>query len=260
MSPGKEPLIGENFMLNHILFAALGIYGLTGCFQNDQATPAPDQAVSVPGPLEGFDVSHYQGDVDWKAVSGGNSDKGHWYFVMAKAAQGDNTGDAEFKANFAGGKDAGMIRAAYDFYNPGLDPAAQAANFIRRVTLEPGDLPPVVDIETMGKSHEDNSHLVADLHTYLGLLEAHYGVKPIVYTGHAFWNEHMDDSFGEYPLWLAQYGSAPNIPKGWEQWSFWQYSATGSVPGIVGDVDLDRYCCSLKELRALTIPSSHTKK
>ncbi|MFM7204662.1 MAG: glycoside hydrolase family 25 protein, partial [Myxococcota bacterium] len=134
---------------------------------------------------------------------------------------------------------------------------AQAQNFIKRVRMEPGDLPPVVDIETMGRSAEDKSHLVKDLHVYLDVLEAHYGVKPIIYTGHAFWNAHMDGSFGRYPLWLAQYGSKASIPTSWKSWTFWQYSATGSVSGVSGDVDLDRYCCSLAELRSLTLPASH---
>ena len=106
----------------------------------------------------------------------------------------------------------------------------------------------------MGKSDEDKSTLAADLHTYLDLLEAHYGVKPIVYTSHAFWTAHLDDSFGDYPLWLAQYGPKAHIPPGWETWTFWQYSPEGSVPGISGDVDVDRFCCSGAELLALTIP------
>jgi len=39
---------------------------------------------------------------------------------------------------------------------------------------------------------------------------------------------------------------------GWDAWTFWQYSETGSVPGISGSVDLDYFNGSLSDLEALT--------
>lgn len=203
----------------------------------------------APQTLEGIDVSHYQKAVDWEKVRAAGIS-----FAFAKASQGTRTGDSTFDENWAGIAAAGLKRGAYEFYDPGLSPAQQASNFSGRVTLVSGDLPPVVDIETMGKSAEDKAALSTDLKTYLDHLEKAYGVKPIIYTSHAFWNAHMTADFGEYPLWIAQYDGEPHIPGGWSGYTFWQYSPKGAVDGVHGEVDRNRFNGSMKELEALAVP------
>ena len=200
-------------------------------------------------PVNGVDVSHYQGDVDWAQVAAAG-----YAFAFVKAAQGDSGGDSEFDRNWQDMKTAGILRGAYDFYDVGQNPTTQARNFISKVTLIKGDLPPVVDIETMNGSSESNNHMIADLHSYLKTLKDHYGVAPIIYTGPSFWNAHFDDSFSDYALWVAEYGvSKPKAVTGWTVWSFWQYSTNGDVPGINGDVDLDRFNGGLDQLRKFLI-------
>ncbi len=198
--------------------------------------------------LEGIDVSHFQGTVDWAEVAKSGID-----FAFAKASEGQHTRDKMFAHNWQAMKEAGLIRGAYEFFVVGEDPESEAQNFIGGVKLESGDLPPVIDVETMGHSTLDNDAFIASLKRYLSIVESAYGVKPIIYTGPAFWAEHGDDSFGAYPLWIARYAQEPSVPQGWSSWTFWQYSQSGQVPGVSGDVDLDRFQGDREALAALTL-------
>ena len=86
----------------------------------------------------------------------------------------------------------------------------------------------------------------ANLTTWLQDVRAATGVMPAIVTDKAFWDSEFPSGSGlssaGYPLWIAQYsGSSPTLPAEWSTWTFWQYSATGSVPGISGPTDLDRF-------------------
>ena len=201
--------------------------------------------------LKGIDVSHYQGDVDWAAIKSYGV-----VFAYAKAAEGDVGSDSEFAENWAAMKSAGIIRSAYDFYRVGDGVDKQLKDYTAKVNLEQGDLPPMVDIETNNGSIETVQSLSGELHSYLEALESYYGMKPIIYTSNGFWNKHLDTSFSAYPLWIAEYGvQTPKIPSGWDSWTFWQYSQTGTVIGIDGSVDLDYFFGTLDELKKMTLIS-----
>ena len=79
--------------------------------------------------------------------------------------------------------------------------------------------------------------------------------RPIIYTYASFWNSTLAGSrrFDDYFLWIADYGNrpSPRLPAGRTGCEMWQFSQTGSVPGIVGNVDLDRFSGSLDDLTAL---------
>lgn len=197
----------------------------------------------------GIDVSHYQGNIDWGQVKASGVD-----FAFAKAAQGTTGSDSQFAANWAGMKSAGVLRGAYDFYNVGQNPKSQAADFLGKFKLDSGDLPPMVDIETESAGAESNSGLITDLHTYISVIKSECGVEPFIYTGPYFWNDHLDGSFSAGPLWVAEYGvSQPKPTNGWGVWTIWQYSQSGSVPGISGAVDLDYFNGGLDQLKKFTI-------
>lgn len=209
---------------------------------------AAESVAPQAGSPAGIDVSHFQGTVDWQKVR-----QAGIAFAIAKATQGDGYEDPMFRVNWPAMKAAGLIRGAYDFYDVADDPATQAREFISRVSLEAGDLPPVVDIETMNGAADTIAGLAADLRTYLDLLSAHYGVKPIIYTGPGFWNAHVNESFGDFPLWVAVYADAIELPHGWSTWTIWQHSQTGTIEGVDGAVDLDRFNGDREALEALTL-------
>ncbi len=201
-----------------------------------------------PGGVTGIDVSHHQGEVDWRKVRADGV-----AFAFAKASQGTSSGDPAFTRNWEGMKAAGVIRGAYAFYVAGASPEEQAQDFIRRVQLESGDLPPVVDIETMGGVPEAQQQLMTDLQAYLSALIDHYGVRPIIYTGPAFWESYGNENFSDHPLWIAEYASRPRIPTGWQSWTFWQHSDSGSIDGVTGAVDLSHFNGNIATLQTLLL-------
>lgn len=202
--------------------------------------------------LQGIDVSHFQGNVNWQSVkSAGQA------FAFAKATQGTTYTDPMFSANWGSMGNAGVLRGAYHFFQASEDAAAQADYFLKVVSLASGDLPPVIDVEiTDGVSQEA---LQSGVLTWLQTVQEKTGITPIIYTGPSFWNEYFSASFGSYPLWIAQYGvSSPTLPRGWSGWHFWQHSESGSVEGVSGSVDLNFFNGSLQQLLAFVNSSGNS--
>jgi hypothetical protein len=89
---------------------------------------------------------------------------------------------------------------------------------------------------------------------FLDEIERLTGKKPIIYTSPGFWESELGDTsmFAEYPLWVAHYGTtSPRIPGGWSRYTFWQYTQEGSVPGVTGAVDRNRFNGTIADLQAL---------
>ena len=195
--------------------------------------------------LKGIDVSHHSGDVDWDLAL-----KEDVKFVFCKASEGDDWQDPMFSSYFEQLKERGVFKGAYHFYVVGDDPEVQADNFIKIVSLEPGDLPPVIDIETMHNQHDPQ--LAKDLRVFVDKIEKYYHKKPILYTGPRFWNQHIHKSFSDYDLWVAEYEvPEPQLPHGWEKWAFWQINENQVVPGISKGVDINLFNGTLEDLHEL---------
>lgn len=197
--------------------------------------------------IRGIDVSHFSEGVDWQEV------KSQGYgFAFAKATEGNDYLDPKFNDNWPAMKQAGLIRGAYHFYVTEDEPQTQAEFFIKTVKLEPGDFAPVVDIETIGK--DTPSGLIDRVKTFLSLIEKHYGITPIIYTGLDFWDENMNAQFGNYPLWIAEYGvSEPVIPKGWKDWHIWQWKESTPVKGVEKNADLNIFNHKEKDFDSLLV-------
>lgn len=200
--------------------------------------------------VHGFDISHHQGNIDWDELQKLQKSPFPVRFVFLKASEGGDFSDTAFVRNFDEARRHGFIRGAYHFYNPKTDALRQADFFIRSVDLQPGDLPPVLDIEVKGENEEKLRH---DLSLWLHRIEDHYKVKPILYTSYKFKTRYLNDSlFNTYPYWIAHYYVDSVEYKG--SWSFWQHTDVGKLPGIQEDVDLNVFNGSLEELQRLTIP------
>ena len=231
---------GSPILLCSVSLPLLLLLACSGPGETPPANPAvetPKVTVVEEDPPDlhrGVDVSMHSGAVDWKAVRG----EGH-SFAFVKATEGVDLRDSAFAENWQAMKEAGLVRGAYHFYVTEDDPEEQARFYIETVDLEPGDLAPVVDIELMG--HGTRAGLSQRLHRFLDLLEEEYGVKPIVYTSPRFWNQHLDESFGHYPLWVAEYEvEQPSLPRGWSTWHVWQWQEDAQVPGVEKGADLSR--------------------
>ena len=200
--------------------------------------------------VHGIDISHYQGDINWNMLKQTRQGQFPISFIFMKATEGGDYSDDKFVANFDSAKAHGFIRGAYHFYNPKTDANKQADFFIRSVKLEPGDLPPVLDIEKKGK---DIKKLQADLKVWLRKVESHYGVKPIIYASYKFKTRYLNDSvFNSYPYWIAHYYVDSVRDEG--DWKFWQHTDVGTLPGIDEKVDLNVFNASLQELKRMQLP------
>ncbi|MBE6272350.1 MAG: glycoside hydrolase family 25 protein [Bacteroides sp.] len=200
--------------------------------------------------VHGIDVSHYQGDINWKMLEQTRQGQFPIQFIFMKATEGGDYSDDRFTANFDSARAHGFIRGAYHFYNPKTDANKQADFFIQSVKLEPGDLPPVLDIEKKGK---DMKKLQSDLKLWLRKVENHYGVKPIIYASYKFKTRYLNDSvFNTYPYWIAHYYVDSVRYEG--DWKFWQHTDVGTLPGIEEKVDLNVFNGSLQELNRLQLP------
>ena len=227
--------------LLHPLRAASMVVALAtaGC------TDLPTGPAIADDTIDGIDVSHWQGAIDWQAVRGSAID-----FAFIKATEGGTYTDPRFARNWAAAADAGIARGAYHYFRPNVDLVKQAEHFLRVTRLGAGDLPAVLDVETSDGLAVDA--LLRAVRSWLETVERATGKRPIVYTYPDFWNRYVSASPGPYPLWIASYGrDQPLMPNGWRDWTFWQSSATGRVPGIEGDVDLDHFRGGSTELAAL---------
>jgi GH25 family lysozyme M1 (1,4-beta-N-acetylmuramidase) len=212
------------------------------------ATPAPTPTPPANTSYsEGIDVSHWQGTIDWAAVAGAGK-----RFAYIKASEDADFVDNMYATNRAQAKANGLVVGAYHFAQPSLasgDAAAEADHFVDTAVPASGELLPVLDLEvTNGLGVAD---LQAWVKAFLGRVYTRTGIRGAIYVSPSFWSGKMGNTtwFAKngYPvLWVAHWttGDAPTVPGsnwGGNGWTFWQYTSSGTVAGIGGRVDLDRY-------------------
>jgi GH25 family lysozyme M1 (1,4-beta-N-acetylmuramidase) len=218
------------------VLAAAVIFGSSG-------VTAPTSATTY---LEGVDVSHWQGTIDWTKVAGAGKT-----FAMIKATDGETFVDNMYSTNHTGARAAGVRVGAYHFAEPSgtaTEAIVQADWFVNHIGYLPGDLVPALDLEvTNGLSA---TQLQAWVGYWLSEVTAKLGIKPMIYTSPSFWQTSMGNTTmfatqGYVVLWVAHwFVTTPSVPAnnwGGHSWTFWQYTNCGTVSGISGCVDLDRY-------------------
>ena len=202
-----------------------------------------------PDKVVGFDVSQYQGQIAWDEVKFVENTYALG-FVFIRATAGKDAVDTCFKNNWAAAKKENIIRGAYHYYRPNENSLEQAENFIKTVKLSKGDLPPVLDIESLPKNQPMDS-LKSGLRRWLKKVDAHYKVKPIIYSGEKYYNAFLKEEFSEYTFWIANYNFFVEEIK--DDWLFWQFTEKATVSGISGNVDLNIYNGTPKQLGYLTV-------
>ncbi|MFO0744528.1 MAG: GH25 family lysozyme [Myxococcota bacterium] len=195
----------------------------------------------------GIDVSKWQGNITWSSVKNAGVK-----YAIIRVSDGANTLDDKFAANWAGAKAQGILRSAYQFFRPGQNAVAQANVLLDAIAANgPSDLPPVLDVEAT--DGQTPATVASKIGQWMERVESVLGVKPIIYTAPYFWESNVASAaFAANPLWIAHWtNGCPSIPHQWSDWVFHQYSDSGSVSGIAGAVDLDRFNGTLAELQAL---------
>jgi len=223
-------------------FVTVAAVLLSACSTVEQAYPEPADF-----PIHGIDVSKYQGQIDWQAAA-----KGGVRFVWIKATEGGDRNDEMFDANWNGARAAGIPAGAYHFYYFCRPVEDQIAWFKNHVPPAPDALPPVLDIEWNAQSptcklRPPAAKIHVDMQKFLAAMGAFYGKKPMVYTTVDFHREVLTGTLDDYPFWLRSVAGFPTKRYGNRPWAFWQYTATGSVPGVRGKVDRNAFAGNEKQ-------------
>ncbi len=227
------------------MFGVKALYAARGLLRSTAIEVPPPPETS--GFIEGIDVSHWQNTISWPDVAAAGK-----RFAFMKASEGVKYVDPTYATNRAQANANGLKVGAYHFAKPDTDAGdatIEADHFVDTAQWSSGDLLPVLDLEVTGGM--GTNKLQTWVRTFLDRVYARTGERAMIYTSPAFWKNNMGDTqafadAGYRTLWIAHWTTAPNatVPAGnWggSGWTFWQYTSNGSVPGISGRVDLDRY-------------------
>ena len=221
-------------------------------YRKAKFTRYPEFGIAIPEAYEihGIDVSRYQQTIAWEEVSAMKVKDISLRFVFIKATEGIGNTDPQFRRNWKRSKASGMVRGAYHFFIGSKDGRLQAENFINRVELESGDMPPVLDVEQLNGA--TISQLKNEVREWLAVVENYYKVKPIIYTNIDFYKRNLGSEFDDYPLWVAHYyeQKQPRIQRGW---LFWQHNDQGNVNGILSKVDFNVFTGDSIEFKNMLI-------
>lgn len=182
-----------------------------------------------------IDVSHHQASVDWKKVK---VDGVQGAFI--KATEGGSMIDMKLSSYATGATEAGLKVGYYHYAHPELNaPETEAANFYRNTKQYRADFPHVLDVE--GKAADIGADkLTAWCVKWLQEVEKLSGHRAMVYTGASFAKSYLGASLAKWPLWVAHYGvDKPMDNATWAKWSVFQYTSSGKVAGIAGNVDVN---------------------
>jgi lysozyme len=203
--------------------------------------------------IHGIDVSRWQDVIDWSQLKAKtcDGDTVSFKFAFIKATEGVWIEDPMFADNWKQARRNRIIRGAYHYYLPDVNPYKQAKNFISSVTLKKGDLPPVVDVEeTRNKSRKE---LVAGLKIYIAEVQKHYGVKPIIYSNINFIDNYLADDFDDHRFWVAHYYREELVINKDVDWLFWQHSDKAGMIGCGYHVDVNVFNGSARDLERILI-------
>lgn len=206
-----------------------------------------------------IDVSQHQGTIDWMAVAASGI-KG----AMVKASEGIGYTDPLFRRNAVGAPAAGLAVGFYHYARPetGNTASQEAEAFIEAIGTLPSIFPHALDLE------DDKDHRVSALGSkyltewafeWLETVERRTGRRAMIYTGASFARTFLGAKLARWPLWVAHYGTDTPMSNGtWDRWVIFQYSDSGKVNGISGNVDMNEM--DLEFWNEITAPKEETQE
>lgn len=199
-------------------------------------------------PIQGVDVSHHQGLIEWDELAKEENIR----FAFIKATEGGDFKDPRFAENWRNSKKAGFVRGAYHFFTFCRSGKDQAQNFLSTVPYETGTLPVAIDLEFGGncKKMPSRQEIIGEIKSFLREIKKTYPQKPIFYVTPEFHDYYMKDHVQEFPehyLWLRNIYYEPAQRK-CERWAIWQFANRGILKGVKVPIDLNVLCSSEEEL------------
>lgn len=191
------------------------------------AIPAAQTEAAVVA--QGIDVSKWQGVINWAAVA--QSGVSFAFIRVGNTKKGiDNT----FYYNMLSAQAVGIKTGVYIYsYATNVQEAAIEAQFVLEAIKDlPVSYPVVWDVEDDVQKNIPKETLTLMANTFCAIIEAE-GYTPMVYSSASWFRNRLGTIF--YDKWVAQWSSACSIPDA----SVWQYTDSGRINGINGNVDLD---------------------
>lgn len=190
----------------------------------------------MPSYIRGIDVSYWQKDMDFNAIKNSGI-----AIVYIKSSEGSSYTDKYFEKSYAAAKAAGLDVGVYHYVTAKTVEQAktQARFFASKVAGKSIDCRLAMDFEDF--TGLTNPQIRAIGLAFLEETEATTGKKCIIYSNYSS-AQILSAAFARWPLWQAQYGvSVPSPLALWPEWTGWQYSNTGHVNGVNGNVDLNYF-------------------
>ena len=223
-----------------------------------RTTTVTTAAITTSGnALQGVDVASFQhpsgAPISWSGVA-----QAGYTFAAIKATEGTYYKNPWYPTDSSGANAAGLYVTAYAFAIPNYsDGTSQADYMVNYTNYKIGNLfmPIAVDLEYNPYASSDGTNvcyglspgaMVTWISQFVAEAQRLTGQPPIIYTTANWWNTCTGNSaaFTGDVLWVAAYAiNTPPLPAGWHDWSFWQYTSSGTVNGIntPGATDLDYF-------------------
>ena len=217
----KKFFIGA-FILVLFLVIAIPVYALS---------PSSNQI------YRGIDVSEWQGNIDFARVKEAGIE-----VVYIRAGQGFSYKDAKFERNYEEARKSGLKIGVYHYMTARSveDARTQAKFFVSLISGKQIDCRLAMDFESFGSLSRDEVNQIAL--AYIDEVKKLSGKEVVVYSNTYDATYVFNSEVAREPLWVAQYGvSEPQDNGHWNNWVGFQYSSTGRINGINGNVDLDRF-------------------
>lgn len=190
-------------------------------------------------PVRGVDVSHYQGDIDFRRLA-----QQGMRFAFIKATEGSSHVDRMLKTNLTAVQESPMRFGFYHFFSFDSPGSTQAENYIANVPALENMLPPVIDVEFYGDYSffraPESAAVKVQLRAMVNALEQHYGRKPILYCTLGAYHSYIKDDFEDCDLWIRSVYWKPEM-----DWVFWQYTDKAVLEGYSGAepcIDVNVFC------------------
>lgn len=182
-------------------------------------------------PVRGIDISAHNGEINFAQVRAAG-----YRFVWIKASEGETFRDSKFASNFDAARAASLRTGAYHYFRFDCDGVLQAMNLCQALDGRVPDMGVAVDVEEEGNATGIPTPVIrARLAAMLDYLNLR-GYPITLYSNKDGYYEYLQDEFSDYPLWICSFTDDTPIDDA-PQWSCWQYSHSGRVPGISGKVD-----------------------
>lgn len=192
--------------------------------------------------IKGIDVSEWQGNIDWQKVKDSGVE-----FVMIRVGGRGTAKDTVFadenaQEYYEGARAAGLKVGAY-FFSQSItveEAIAEAEFTLEQIEDWDVEMPVVYDweyVDQYARTAKVSDRMLTDMAKAFCDTVADEGYQPMLYFGRSQSMEMLIlEELVDYPFWLAMYTTIMDYPY---KIDMWQYTETGSVPGISGNVDVN---------------------